>query len=148
MKFSNSTCFLCSQIILGLLLSLLIIFPNNIPHRILNFINSSLGIVTIFAISVSLFCYANPILALLFVFLSYLSLHQFNTTTPNDHIIQYTPTIDTHHSDDSHMFPPKSATLEEQVIDRMAPLGNKEPTPFIDTTFKPLYNKMSSVSLF
>lgn len=146
-KYSNSI-FLCSQIILGLLFSSFIIFPHHIPHSVLMFLNSSLGIVSIFAISVSLFCYVNPVLALLFLFVSYLSICQINVATPNEHIIQYTPTMTTQHIDDSHMVHSKVTTLEEQVVDRMAPLGNREPTSFIESSFKPLFNKTNSASLF
>ena len=149
MNITNSTYFKCSQIILGFIFTFLVMFPNQIPihvpYSILRFIDSSLGIVTIFAISVLLFCYANPILALLFVFVAYLTIRHSSMTTPNEHNIQYTPK---HHIDDSHMFPSKSITLEEQVVNRMAPLGNKEPTGFIDSTFKPMYNNLNSASLF
>jgi hypothetical protein len=46
------------------------------------------------------------------------------------------------------MFPAKIVTLEEQVVNMMAPLGNKEPTEFIDSSYKPMFNNLNSASLF
>jgi predicted membrane protein len=134
-----------AQIFLGLSIILFIIFPYNIPSIVADFIGSTLGIVSIFAVSVSLFCFANTILALLFVLLAYILLQKCCKTSRNTQHIQFTPTkkiVDT------HMFPAKTVTLEEQVVNMMAPLGNKEPTEFIDSSYKPMFNNLNSASLF
>ena len=134
-----------TQIFLGLSIVLFIVFPTHIPHNIAEFIGSTLGIVTIFAVSVSLFCFANIILALLFILLAYILLQKSCKTTRNIQHIQYTPTKKI---DDTHMFPAKIVTLEEQVVTMMAPLGNKEPSEFIDSSYKPMFNNLTSASLF
>ena len=59
--------------------------------------------------------------------------------------IQYTPT---QKIVDKHMFPAKIVTLEEQVVNMMAPLGNKELTEFIDSSYKPMLNNIDSASFF
>ncbi len=134
-----------TQIFLGLSIVLFIIFPSNIPSIIADFIGSTLGIVSLFAVSVSLFCFANIILALLFVLLAYVLLQKCCNKTRNTQHIQYTPT---QKIVDTHMFPAKTVTLEEQVVNMMGPLGNKEPTEYIDSSYKPMFNNLNSASLF
>lgn len=134
-----------AQIFLGILFVLFIVFPINIPFNIAKFVESSLGIVTIFAISIALFCYANPFLALLFIIVAYVLLCKCCKMTRNTQHIQYTPT---HKIVDSHMVAPRTVTLEEQVVSRMAPLGNKESSEFIDSSFKPMYDNLNSASSF
>ena len=134
-----------TQIFLGLTIILFIIFPSIIPSDITEFIGSTLGIVSIFAVSVSLFCYTNTILALLFVLLAYILIQKCCKRTRSTQHIQFTPI---QKIVDTHMFPAKIVTLEEQVVNMMAPLGNKEPTEFIDSSYKPMFNNLNSVSLF
>ena len=134
-----------TQIFLGLSIVFFIVFPTNIPSFVADFIGSTLGIVTIFVVSVSLFCFTNTFIALLFVFLAYILLHKCCKKTRNIQHIQYTPTKKI---DDTHMFPAKIVTLEEQVVNMMAPLGNKEPTEFIDSSYKPMLNNLNSASFF
>jgi hypothetical protein len=134
-----------TQIFVGLSIILFIIFPSIIPSNIYEFIGSTLGIVSIFAVSVSLFCFANTILAILFVLLAYILLQKCCKKTRSTQHIQYTPTQKVV---DTHMFPAKIVTLEEQVVNMMAPLGNKEPTEFIDSSYKPMFNNLNSASLF
>ena len=134
-----------AQILLGILFILFIIFPTDIPFNIAKFVESSLGIILIFATSIALFCYANPFLAFLFIIVAYVLLCKCFKTTRNTQNIQFTPV---HKIVDSHMLAPRTVTLEEQVVSRMAPLGNKEPTDFIDSSFKPMYNNLNSASSF
>lgn len=133
-----------AQILLGILFISFVIFPTDIPFNIAKFVVSSLGIIMIFATSIALFCYANPFLAFLFVIVAYILLWKSLNITRSTQNIQYTPV---HKIVDSHMVAPHTVTLEEQVVSRMAPLGNKEPTEFINSSFKPMYNKTDSASL-
>ena len=134
-----------AQILLGILFISFVIFPTDIPFNIAKFVVSSLGIITIFATSIALFCYANPFLAFLFVIVAYVLLCKSLKITRSTQNIQYTPV---HKIVDFHMVAPRTVTLEEQVVSRMAPLGNKEPAEFINSSFKPMYNKSDSASLF
>jgi hypothetical protein len=134
-----------AQILLSILFILFIIFPTDIPFNIAKFVESSLGIIMIFVTSIALFCYANPFLAFLFIVVAYVLLCKCFKITRNTQNIQYTPV---HKIVDSHMVAPRTVTLEEQVVSRMAPLGNKETTDFIDSSFKPMYNNLNSASSF
>jgi hypothetical protein len=142
-KFTKSECFMVIQFILGISLFLVVILPFHVPHNIARFLESTLGISVIFTIAILLFWFTDPFIALLFFLLAFLVLSRCCVSKRNQQHIQYTPTKN---NDDSHMFPAKTITLEEQTISQMAPI-DKEQNQFIDTTFKPMYNNLNSASL-
>lgn len=142
-KFTKSECFMVIQFLLGISLFLVVILPFRVPHYIARFLESTLGISVIFTIAILLFWFTDPFIALLFFLLAFLVLSRCCVSKRNQQHIQYTPTKN---NDDSHMFPAKTITLEEQTISQMAPI-DKEQNQFIDTTFKPMYNNLNSASL-
>lgn len=133
-KLLKSDYFMLIQLILGASLFLVVLLPFHVPHNIARFLDSSLGMSTIFTISVALFWFTDPLIALLFILLAFLFVSRCCASTRNMNHIQYTPTKKIN---DTHMFPAKTITLEEQTISQMAPI-DKEQNQFIDTTFKPV----------
>ena len=52
--------------------------------------------------------------------------------------IQYSPSQQRRDSDLKQMNPVMSASLEEDVVSKMAPLGHSDPAAFVDSGFKPI----------
>lgn len=60
--------------------------------------------------------------------------------------IQYTESSDKRTQEMQHMNPPKEVTLEEEVVQQLAPIGQSQPLGYIDTSFKPISENVHSAS--
>ena len=142
MKFTDFSRFLKFKSILEVLLfivfDLYLVFPIGTPDFLASLVDSPLGMVVIFCVTLFLFLYTTPILGILYIFVAYELLRRSARTTGRTAYIQYTPTQEKRDSNMRAMNPPKETTLEEEVVSTMAPIGHSEPGRFIDTTFKPV----------
>ena len=127
---------------------LYIIFPVNTPEFLKGVIDSSLGMLTIFIITVYLFFYVNPIVAIVYIFVAYELLRRSINKSGTVTILEYTPTQKKKDLDLKSMNPPIIETLEEEVIYKMSPIGVSDPTVFIDTNFKPVADKIKVGSMY
>jgi hypothetical protein len=99
-------------------------------------VDSTFGIIGIFIVIIYLFFYANPILAILYIFVAYELVRRSSEITGRVSIIQYTPSQANMNVEMVKMNPKPYLTLEEDVIANMAPIPhNGKP---VDTTFKPV----------
>jgi hypothetical protein len=63
-------------------------------------------------------------------------------------IVQYTPTQVKKDSELRAMNPPVVETLEEQVVQKMAPIGRSDPIVYTSSTFKPVAEKIDGASMY
>jgi hypothetical protein len=144
------------EILLLVVFILYLIIPIQMPPSIGQFMSSSLGILTIFVITVFLFIYTNPLLAVLYIFVAYELVRRSSQyiaidSTPN--IIKYNI-----HNDKTQeivpLFKPEkntlvaSPTLEEEVVAKMAPVGQSDQPAYMASTYKPVSDKINHASLF
>lgn len=124
------------EIVLGISFLCFLLFPRMIPHSIANFVESTLGIITLLSISVLFFVYAHLIVSILFIFVAYELIRRSSKTTRQLHELRYSPT---QHTRDMEMQSLNTTvvSLEEEMVSRMTPLGSNE---FIESTFKPVYD--------
>ena len=124
------------EIILGIGLLCFLLFPRMIPPTLADFIESTLGIVTLLSISVLFFVYAHLLLSILFIFVVYELIRRSSKSTRQLQELRYSPT---QHTRDMKMqsLNTTEISLEEEMISRMTPLGSNE---FIESTFKPVYD--------
>jgi hypothetical protein len=133
-------------------LSLLIIFiiylvlPIETPYFLVGSINSPITMVVIFAVTVYLFVYSNPILAILYIFVGYELLRRSASFKPIT-MVQYTPTQEKKNTDLRKMNPPQEKTLEEEVVDKMAPVGKSDASVYLPSSYKPVSEKLTGVSM-
>ncbi len=128
--------------VLFVLFVLYIIFPIGTPAMIAPMIDSSLGMLVIFCISVGLFLCVNPILAILYIFVAYELLRRSANVTNRTAIVEYTPSQKKMDQQMAKMNPPQQFTLEEVVIAERAPITGTQPSMFVETTFKPVSDKV------
>jgi len=127
------------EIALFVLFVIYIVLPIETPDTIKPFIHSPLGLVGIFIITLYLFLYTNPILGILYIFVAF-ELIRRSTQAGNvgtTSYIQYSPSQQRRDSDLKQMNPVMAASLEEDVVSKMAPLGHSDPAAFVDSGFKP-----------
>ena len=108
---------------------LYLILPINLPEYFAKFVETPLGIIGLFLITVALFAYVNPILGVLYIFVAYELLRRSSYITGKTAYIEYTPTQINKDEKMRKMNPPVERTLEELVIQKMAPIGE---STFVD----------------
>ena len=136
------------EMILMVMFILFIIFPVEIPSSLANIIDSPLGMVVLFGITLSLFIFFNPVLGVLYILVAYELLRRSSTNTTPSALIDYTPTQETKNREFKKMNPAQSLTLEEEMVEMRAPIGKSDQGVYIDTIFKPVANKTDGASLY
>jgi hypothetical protein len=141
-----------------------IVFPISTPLEIAPLIDSPLGYVGIFVITLLLFVYTSPILGVLYIFVAYElirrsssqgSLRQ-NNQLSGQNSTQYMPThvpkvIPTQFEKDVEMEmmnPPKETTLEEEIVQLRAPIGKSDPVKYTESSFKPVADNLIGGSMY
>lgn len=108
---------------------LYLILPINLPDSVAKFVETPLGIIGLFLITIALFAYVNPILGVLYIFVAYEVLRRSSRITGKTAYIEYTPNQVKKDEKMRKMNPPPEKTLEEVVVQKMAPIGQ---TTFVD----------------
>lgn len=124
-----------------------VIMPISTPPFLAGFINSSLGMLVLFLIAIFLFFYTNPILGVVFILVAYEIIRRTSQIVGTAEIMQYTPSQAKKNAEMVKMNPPKSETLEEEIVAKMAPVGHSDISIYTPSTFKPVAESVGSASL-
>tara|TARA_B100001059_G_C17677319_1_gene497774 strand:- start:183 stop:641 length:459 start_codon:yes stop_codon:yes gene_type:complete len=138
------------ELVLFGLFVLYIIFPVSTPSWLIPFINSSFGLAVVFFFSVYLLLYTTPILGFISIFVAYELLRRSAALPTGDMSMSLQPSPVSQSRKDSDlqkMNPPSEKSLEEQVIDTMAPVGKGAPIAFLESDYKPVSDKINGGSL-
>jgi hypothetical protein len=127
---------------------LYLVLPIQTPQVLAGTVDSPLGMLVIFIVTIYLFFYSNPVLAIVYVFVAYELLRRSSQVTGRVGIVQYTPTQVKKDSEMRAMNPPVVETLEEQVVQKMAPIGRSDPIVYTSSTFKPVAEKIDGASMY
>jgi hypothetical protein len=46
------------------------------------------------------------------------------------------------------MNPPRPESLEEEMVQKLAPIGHSDPSIFVGSTFKPMADKINNASIY
>jgi len=130
------------EIFIIIIFILYLIIPVETPLLIGSFIDSPLGIITLFIITISLFIYTNPILGILYIFVAYELMRRSTNTYGHLNIIQNTPSQLMKDIELTAMNPIQEKTLEEEIIEVRAPVGKSNEIEFVDSNFKPVSDKI------
>jgi len=148
MEFPNiMKSFTSLELILLLCFIVYIIMPITTPDFLSGFMNSSLGMTLLFIVGLFLFFYINPILGVVFIFVAYEILRRSSTIGGQTNILEYTPPQMKKDAEMVRMNPQKTATLEEEIVDKMAPIGHSDMSIFTPSSFKPVAESVGSASL-
>lgn len=136
------------EIALSILFVLFIILPLDVPDLFANLIDTSLGMIVIFGLAVYMFFHVNPVVAVLFVFVAYELLRRSSKKTGKAIIQKHTPTQAKKDEKMKKMNPEKKETLEEEMVDKMAPVGKSDMISYVTTTFSPVSEEVGSASKY
>tara|TARA_B100000925_G_C21968610_1_gene456758 strand:- start:218 stop:667 length:450 start_codon:yes stop_codon:yes gene_type:complete len=136
------------EVALSILFVLFIILPLNVPDLFANLIDTSLGMIVIFGLAVYMFFHVNPVVAVLFVFVAYELLRRSSKRTGKAIIQKHTPTQEKKDEKMKKMNPEKKETLEEEIVDKMAPVGKSDMISYVTTTFSPVAEEVGGASKY
>ena len=131
-----------------IIFALYIVMPIPTPYFMAGLVDSSLGMLTVFVVTVYLFFNVNPIVAVVYIFVAYELLRRSSNKTGRVNIVQYTPTQVKKDNEMAAMNPKQTTTLEEEVVQQMAPIGQSDSTVYVTTSFKPVADKVGEASLY
>ena len=122
--------------------------PIQLPEMVAKLVDSPMGTIGIFVLSVYLFFYANPLIAVLFVLVAYEMFRRSTNATGKAAMVKYTPTQARKDEKMKKMNPVKTTSLEEEVVEQMAPVGKSDISVFTASTFKPVADNVGGASMF
>ena len=127
---------------------LYIVFPIENPSFISNMVDTPLGMVGVLAVTVYLFFLAHPLLSILYVFVAYELLRRSAKQTGKAAIQEHTPSQMKKDVKMQKMNPVKKETLEEEMVEKMAPIGHSDPVVFSESAFKPVAEDVGTASMY
>ena len=145
------------EISLLVLFIIYLVLPIQTPDFLAPAINSPLGMLMIFIITVFLFLYMNPILAIVYIFVGYELLRRSSSSIGN---MIYNSNVIKHNiynngrevvplfKKENELAEKRRTTLEEEIISTMAPIGHSDPVVYNTSTYKPISESVGSASLF
>jgi hypothetical protein len=126
------------EAILFIVFILYLVVPVQLPDLVRRYVDSPISIIVLFCSVVYLFLYTNPALGILAIFVVYELLRRSVEPSPKAAYVQYTAPAAKREADLREMNPAQPATLEEDVVASMAPIGRSDPINFVDSSFKPV----------
>lgn len=123
-----------------------LMFNIDTPEMIAEIVETPIGLLSIMVMIMYLFFYGNPIIAIMFIFVAYELLKRSALVTGRKALMDYTPSQSKKNIQMKAMNPPKEKTLEEEMVEKMAPIGKSEMIDLVETGFKPVATKTPGAS--
>ena len=114
-----------------------LVFQIDTPPLLIPYIDSGMGMVTIIGVALYLFLYNHPVLGVLSIFTAYEVLRRSTVRLTRINLFEPNPAQTIVDNEMKAMNPPKTFTLEEQVVSSMAPLPKASPTDYLVSSYKP-----------
>jgi predicted membrane protein len=136
------------EIALLVIFIIYIVLPIQTPNFLAGSVDSPLGMLVIFMVTVYLFFNVNPIVAVIYVFVAYELIRRSSNKPGRVNMVNYTPSQTKKDSDMKVMNPPKTSSLEEEVVEKMAPIGHSDISVYANSSFKPVAENVGSASVY
>ena len=136
------------EILALLLFILFIILPFKLPLMVTKSIDNSLGLLFLFIIAIYLFFYTNPILGIIFILVAYELIRRSSFTGDGNYVINNNISQLVKDTELEILNPVQEHTLEEEVINKMAPARNDFIKGDYSNNFKPVTDSTIGASLF
>jgi len=133
-----------SQLLLTILFVIYLIMGYKTPEPVANVVDTLVGKIVIFITVITLFMHANPILAVLSLFVAFDLIRRSSAATGIDALKKYLPTEEKKASQFTafNQFP---YTLEQEVVKKMAPIIQSG-SSLTKASYKPLLENLHDAS--
>ncbi len=132
------------QLLLSILFIIYIIMGYEMPEPFASMIDSLIGKIVVIVIAISLFAYANPVVAILGLYIAYDLIKKSSEATGTAALDKYMPSEEKKMSQFSayNQFP---YTLEQEIVKKMAPMNK---SGFMDgpASYKPMLEQLHDAS--
>ena len=127
-----------------------IVMPIDMPDFISNFVDTSVGMFSLFGVAIYLFFnkHVSKYAAIIFIIAAYELIRRSSNINGKVSMVKYTPTQAKKDEKMKQMNPIASVSLEEEVVEQMAPIGKSDISVYTSSTFKPVANNVGSASMF
>ena len=133
---------------LAILFIFYIILPINTPESLEEIVNSPLFFILLFVVSIYLFTNVHPVVGVMFIFVAYELLRRSSKIVKKQVLVKHTPSEKVRDKELQTMNPTMKSTLEEQMIDELAPIGKSEIAPYVVSGFKPIAEEINNASTY
>jgi hypothetical protein len=116
------------------------------PDALASYLDTSLGMVGILLVTLYVFINYHPILGVVFLFVAYEIVRRSARVNNRVPMIQYTPSQLKKDAELAEMNPPVPTTLEEEVIEKMAPVGRSSLITYTMSEYKPVASDIHGAS--
>jgi hypothetical protein len=124
-----------------------LVFQVQTPQMLIPYMNSPLSVAIVLIITLLVFFYTNPVLGVLALFVAYEFIRRSMIPVGKVVTMKYTPTQIMKDREMVALNPPKTVTLEEDIVAKMAPMGVSESVGLVMTTFKPVSENIHNASV-
>ena len=150
------------QWILLVVFILYFIFPITFPTSVYRAFESIPGMIFVFCAIVYLFLYSHPVLGIFALLAAYEFFYHsslsYSPSTPKTAFLEYNPPQALQQAEilqemEVAQPPPVTApnaplTLEEEMVQEMAPIGHSDTSVYINTRFQPVADSVGSASIY
>jgi hypothetical protein len=138
-----------SKMEIGMLIIFVIYLVMDIypPEMLASYLDTSLGMVGILLVTLYVFMNYNPILGVVFLFVAYEIVRRSARVNNRVPMVQYTPSQAKKDAELAEMNPAPPTSLEEEIVDKMAPVGKSSLISYTMSQFKPVSTDIHNASL-
>ena len=112
-----------------------------------SYIDTPIGMASVLIITLYMFVSFSPVLGVIALFVAYEVIRRSAKINNRVAMIQYTPTQEHKNAEFAEMNPVQPATLEEEMVASMAPIGKSSIISYQTSEFKPVANDSHGASL-
>ncbi len=124
-----------------------LIFDINPPESMASYIDSPLGMATVLIITLYMFITVNPVLGVVGIFVAYEVIRRSSAVNNRSAMINFTPTQAKKDTELAQMNPQQDQTLEEDMVQKMAPIGQSSMISYNTSEYKPVAHDTHGASL-
>ncbi len=123
------------EVVVLIVFVLYIVLPMKTPLLLANMVNNSFGMLFVIVLTIYLLLYTHPVIGVLSLLVAYLFMSR-SCNKGKKTVTFEEPTESKKQKVMESINPPKTTSLEEEVVSKMAPI--KHTTTFLATTYKPV----------
>jgi hypothetical protein len=132
--------------ILLVLFIIYLIFDINPPDMFAAMVDSPLGMVVVLLLTLMNFMYSNVILGVVGLFVAYEVVRRSANVNNRVPMVMYTPSQMNKDIELVQMNPVQEKTLEEEMVENMAPVGNSSLITYTMSEYKPVSTEIHNAS--
>lgn len=124
-----------------------LIFDINPPESMASYIDSPMGMAIVLITTLYMFISFNPVLGVVGIFVAYEVIRRSASINNRWAMLNFTPSQAKKDTELAQMNPPADQTLEEDMVNKMAPIGQSSMISYNTSEYKPVAHDTHGASL-